>query len=73
MKMNSPLSIQARRALNTLAHDIVVARKLRHLTQQQLADAASVSVSTIKRLEKADGGVSIGALSMVLLVLGLIK
>jgi len=38
---------------------VVVWRKLRGLTQAQVADRADVSVNTVRRLEDADGGVTL--------------
>lgn len=38
---------------------MVVWRKLRGLTQAQVADRADVSVNTVRRLEDADGGVTL--------------
>jgi transcriptional regulator with XRE-family HTH domain len=53
----TPPAIQ--RALRTIAEDIVVWRKLRGLTQSQLAQRADVSVNTLRRLEGGDGGVAL--------------
>lgn len=53
-----------------LGADIAIARKRRRMTQQRLADGASVNVATIRRLERGDPGVSIGVLAMVFLTLG---
>lgn len=45
-------------------------RKLRGLTQAQLADRAGFSLDTLKRLERGDGGVSIENLARTLRSLG---
>lgn len=63
-------SLRAQRDLRKLGQDISIARKRRQFTQKQLAEAASVNVSTIRRLENGDQGISLGTLSMVMLVLG---
>jgi transcriptional regulator with XRE-family HTH domain len=47
-------------------------RRLRGLTQAQLADRAGVSESTVYRLERGDGGVSVENLLRVLRALGLL-
>lgn len=61
---------QVRRALRTVAGDLVVWRKLAGLTQVQLADRAGVSTSTVRRLEGADGGVALENLLRILRALG---
>lgn len=63
-------SMRAQRDLRKLGNDISIARKRRQFTQKQLAESASVNVSTIRRLENGDQGISLGTLSMVMLVLG---
>ena len=63
-------SIRAAAELRKLGADIAIARKRRRFTQQRLADGAGVNVATIRRLERADAGVSLGVLAMVLLTLG---
>ena len=63
-------SLRADADLRKLGADIAIARKRRRFTQQRLADGAGVNVATIRRLEKADAGVSLGVLAMVLLTLG---
>jgi transcriptional regulator with XRE-family HTH domain len=63
-------SLRAQRDLRKLGNDISIARKRRQFTQRQLAQAASVNVATVRRLERGDQGVSLGTLAMVLLVLG---
>ncbi len=61
-----------RRALRALAEDIATWRKLRGLTQSQLADRSNVSRGTLHRLEKGDGGVSTENLLRVLRGLGVL-
>ncbi|MHB1631042.1 MAG: helix-turn-helix transcriptional regulator [Acidithiobacillus sp.] len=63
-------SFRAQRDLRKLGNDISIARKRRQFTQKQLAESASVNVSTIRRLENGDQGISLGTLAMVMLVLG---
>ncbi len=47
------------RALRDVGEDIAAWRKLRGLTQAQLAERADISVNTLRRLERGDGGVSV--------------
>lgn len=55
-----------------LAEDLVTWRKLRGLTQAQLADRAGVSRDTLSRLENGTGGVSLETLVRTLRALGLL-
>ena len=68
-----PLPPNLRRALRVLAEDVATWRKLRGLTQAQLADRSGVSVNTINRLEAGDGGVSTENLLRVLRGLGILE
>ncbi len=61
-----------RRALGEVAGGIAGWRKLRGLTQAQLADRAGVDRKTVLRLEKGDGGVSTANLLRVLRALGIL-
>lgn len=60
------------RAMRSLAEDLVTWRKLRGLTQAQLADRAGVSRDTVARLEGGTGGVGLETLLRVLRALGLL-
>ncbi len=62
-----------RRALRTLGEDVATWRKLRGLTQTQLADRAGISRDTLARLERADGGVSVENVMRVLRALGILE
>jgi transcriptional regulator with XRE-family HTH domain len=64
----TPLPV--RRAQRNLAGSIATWRKLRGLTQAQLAERADVSRGVIRRLE-ADGGVSVENLLRTLRALGI--
>jgi transcriptional regulator with XRE-family HTH domain len=61
-----------RRATRTLADDIAAWRKLKGLTQVQLADRAGVGTATLARLEKGEGGASVENLLKVLRALGVL-
>lgn len=58
--------------MRSLADDLVTWRKLRGLTQAQLADRAGVSRDTLTRLEGGSGGVGLETLMRVLRALGLL-
>jgi transcriptional regulator with XRE-family HTH domain len=63
---------QLRRALRSLGEDLTAWRKLRGLTQVQLADRSDVARTTLIRLEDGDGGVSTENLLRVLRGLGVL-
>jgi len=67
-----PVPSPVRRALAHVADDVAVWRKLRGLTQAQLADRAGVSRDTLVRLEGGDGGVSVENLLRILRSLGVL-
>jgi transcriptional regulator with XRE-family HTH domain len=60
-----------RRALGNVADSVSTWRRLRGLTQAQLADRAGVSRGVARRLEAADGGVSVENLLRILRALGI--
>jgi transcriptional regulator with XRE-family HTH domain len=61
------------RALRTIADDLVAWRKLRGLTQVQVAERAGVSEGTVRRLEDGDGGISLENLLRILRALGILE
>ncbi len=67
----SPLPV--RRALRDLGNDVQVWRKLRGLTQTQLADRANVGRRTLVRLEQGEGAVSLEKTLRVLRALGVLE
>jgi transcriptional regulator with XRE-family HTH domain len=65
----APLAV--RRAQRNLAQSIASWRKLRGVTQAQLAERAGVSRGVVRRLEAGEGGVSIENLLRILRALGI--
>jgi transcriptional regulator with XRE-family HTH domain len=61
-----------RRALRQVAENVVTWRKLRGLTQAQLADRSGVARETLARLERGEGGVSLENLLRILRGLGVL-
>lgn len=61
-----------RRSLKQTAEAVRAWRKLRGLTQAQLADRAGVSRRTIVRLERGDGGMTVENFLRLLRALGLL-
>jgi transcriptional regulator with XRE-family HTH domain len=60
------------RALRGIGADLTVWRKLRGLTQAQLADRAGVARTTVMRLEHGDGSVSLENVLRISRALGLV-
>lgn len=67
---NLPLPVA--RVLRKLGNDIKNARKRRHISTRVMAERASISRTTLNKLEKGDPGVSIGIYVTVLFILGFI-
>lgn len=70
--MQHPMPSPVRRSLRQIAENLATWRKLRGLTQAQLADRAGVHRDTIGRLERGDGGVSLENVLRVLRGLGIL-
>ena len=68
----SPLPIPVTRALRKLGHDIRDARRRRRIPVAILAQRASISRTTLNKVEKGDPGVSLGTYATVLFSLGMI-
>ncbi|MBA3865314.1 MAG: helix-turn-helix transcriptional regulator [Solirubrobacterales bacterium] len=62
-----------RRATRGLAEDVAAWRKLRGLTQAQLADRSGIGRATLARFEQGDGGISLESLLRVLRALGILE
>ncbi len=72
---NNPFSavpIPVGRALRKLGHDIRDARRRRRIPVAIMAERASVSRTTLNKVEKGEPGVSMGIYATVLFVLGMI-
>jgi transcriptional regulator with XRE-family HTH domain len=66
-------SLKTKYVLEKLGKDIRSARLRRRIAVADLAVRAGTSPSTISRLEKGDPGVGVGALSHILVALGLVE
>jgi transcriptional regulator with XRE-family HTH domain len=62
-----------RRATRGLAEDLAAWRKLRGLTQAQLADRAGIGRATLARFEQGDGGIGLESLLRILRALGILE
>ncbi|HEX2393203.1 MAG TPA: helix-turn-helix transcriptional regulator [Solirubrobacterales bacterium] len=70
--VSKPLPAAIRRADRRLAADLKTWRKLRGLTQVQLADRAGISRTALSRLEHGGEGVSLESFMRVLRALGVL-
>lgn len=59
-------------ALSNLGHRLAIARKARELTQEDLASAAGVGLSTLRKVEAGAQGVAVGNVLRILQALGLL-
>lgn len=71
-RRSRPLPVAVRRTLREVADHVATWRKLRGLTQAQVAERADVSRDTVVRLEHGEGGVSVENLLRVLRALGIL-
>jgi transcriptional regulator with XRE-family HTH domain len=62
-----------KRATRGVAEDVAAWRKLRGLTQAQLADRAGIARSTLARFEQGDGGIGLESLLRILRSLGILE
>jgi hypothetical protein len=67
------LPIPVRRALRKLGHDIRDARRRRRIPAAIVAQRASISRTTLVKIEKGDPGVAIGNYATVLFVMGMVE
>jgi transcriptional regulator with XRE-family HTH domain len=65
------LPIPVGRALRKLGHDIRDARRRRRIPVAIMAERASISRTTLNKVEKGEPGVSMGTYATVLFVLGM--
>lgn len=66
------LPIPVQRALRKLGSDIRDARRRRRIPTAILAERASISRTTLRKVEKGEAGVSLGIYATVLFVLGMV-
>lgn len=67
--ITAPLPVK--RALRKLGQDIRDARRRRRIPVEIMAERASISRTTLNKVEKGDPGVSLGIYARVLFVLGM--
>ena len=67
------LPIPVRHALRKLGHDLRDARRRRRIPVAITAQRASISRTTLVKIEKGDPGVALGIYAMVLFVMGMVE
>ncbi len=67
------LPIPVKRALRKLGHDLRDARRRRRIPVITAAQRASISRTTLVKIEKGDPGVAIGIYATVLFVMGMVE
>ncbi len=67
------IPIPAKHALHKLGQDICDARKRRRIPVAVMAERASISRTTLSKIEKGDIGVAMGNYATVLFVLGMVE
>ena len=65
------ISVPVRRALRKLGQDIRDARVRRRISTTVMAERASISRTTLNKVEKGEPGASMGSYAVVLFVLGM--
>jgi transcriptional regulator with XRE-family HTH domain len=65
------LPIPVKRTLRKLGNDIKDARRRRRIATQLMAERASISRTTLNKIEQGHPGVALGHYAMVLFILGL--
>ena len=68
---NTPFPVK--RALKRLGQNLCNARKRRRIPMRLAAERASISRTTLSKIERGDEGVSLGAYAKILFVLGMIQ
>lgn len=71
-RQSRQLPIPVRRALVKLGEDIRNARRRRRIQTQVMAERASITRSTLRKVERGDAGVGMGIYATVLFVLGML-
>jgi len=70
-KSSGMFPIPVTRALRKLGHDIRDARRRRRIPAEIAAERASISRTTLVKIEKGEPGVAIGSYAIVLFVMGM--
>ena len=66
----SPIPLPVERALSRVGHNISLARRRRHLSQESLAERIGTSVNTVRRMESGHPGTALQHFARALQVFG---
>ena len=72
-RINDTFPDELRPIMHQLGSDLAAARKVRRMTQEDMADRLNVSRVTLGRLEKGDPRVSFGTYALAAYVMGMEK
>ena len=72
-RLSVALPIPVRHALRKLGHDMRDARRRRRIPVAIAAQRASISRTTLAKIEKGDPGVALGIYATVLFVMGMVE
>ncbi len=72
-ELDMALPIPVQRTLRKLGEDLRDARRRRRIPTAVLAERASISRTTLHKIEKGDAGVSLGKFAKVIYALGMIE
>jgi ribosome-binding protein aMBF1 (putative translation factor) len=67
---NSPIPLPVERALRRVGHNVALARRRRHLSQEALAERIGASVNTVRRMEDGHPGTALQHVARALQVFG---
>ncbi len=67
---NTPIPLPVERALRTVGHSVALARRRRHLSQEDLAERIGASVNTVRRMESGHPGTALQHVARALQVFG---
>ena len=67
---NSPLPLPVARTLLRIGHNIALARRRRHISQEALAERIGASVNTVRRMEDGYPGTALQHFARALQVFG---
>jgi transcriptional regulator with XRE-family HTH domain len=67
---HDPIPLPVERTLRRLGHNISLARRRRHFSQQSLAERIGASVNTVRRMEAGHPGTALQHLARALQVFG---
>jgi len=68
--VSTPIPLPVERTLQRLGHNIALARRRRHWTQEMLAQRIGASARTVRRMEEGEPGIALHILARALHAFG---